>query len=112
LVDSEIPDTELKTGLRLGAPTSDPGVSSGYRPNLSDLLKQKHAETASRLAGRLIWILAGTILLHYVSVIVLIYLKRDDAIKELADILHAWLPVLAGLAGGAATYYFTRDKEF
>lgn len=37
-------------------------------------------------------------------------LKRDDAIKLLEDAFHSWLPVLAGLAGGAATYYFTKEK--
>src|SRR5437870_463420 len=101
------PNVELAAGLHLGEQAE--GQPAGYQPNISDLLKQRHAETASKLAGSLVAVLTGSIALHYACVMILILCKRDDAVKTLEDIFHSWLPVLAGLAGGAATYYFTRE---
>jgi hypothetical protein len=54
--------------------------------------------------------LAGTVLLHYLCVMILIFTGRADAIKNLEDFYHSWLPVLAGLAGSVVTYYFTRER--
>jgi hypothetical protein len=98
------------------------GLPSGVLPQIttqggvlplssSDFLKKTHADTAKTLSFWLVGILAGTVLLHYVCVMILVLLKRDYAVSVIEDILHVWLPVLAGLAGSAATYYFTRDKS-
>jgi len=80
-------------------------------PDLAHILKKAHAETAKTLSYWLVGILAGTVLLHYACVMVLVLLKRDYAVTVIEDVLHVWLPVLAGLAGSAATYYFTRESK-
>lgn len=83
----------------------------GYQPpNLADILKQRHAATASKLAIWVLGILAASIALHYGCLLLLIFKNRSDGIPVLADIFHAWLPVVSGLTGAAATYYFTKDK--
>jgi hypothetical protein len=84
--------------------------SGAFPPSFSDILKKTHAETAKTLSYWLVGILAGTVLLHYICVMLLIAFSKDYELPIVEDILHVWLPVLAGLAGSAATYYFTRDK--
>lgn len=79
--------------------------------NSSDILKKAHADTAKTLSFWLLGILAGTVVLHYVCVMTLVLLGKDYELPIVADILHLWLPVLAGLAGSAATYYFTRERS-
>jgi hypothetical protein len=83
----------------------------GYQPPVSDLLKQKHAQTTSKLAGWLLGMPGGTVVIHYICIMILILLKRDESAKVLEDFYHSWLPVLSGLAGSAATYYFTRNGK-
>src|SRR6267378_985966 len=61
---------------------------SGYQPNISDLLKQRHAQTTSRLAGWLLGMLGGTVVVHYVCIMILILLKRDESTKVLEDFYH------------------------
>jgi hypothetical protein len=99
---------DAQTGLSLEVPSSPPDLKTGFQPPASaDILKQRHAETASRLSKWLLIILAGGIALQYVCVMVLIWFKRDDGAKVVEDLFHSWLPVVSGLAGGAVTYYFT-----
>jgi hypothetical protein len=104
------PNPETKTGFRLEGPPPSEELRTGYQPppNISDFLRKHHAETANKLAVWLLAILGGSVLLHYTCVMILILCKRDDATKVLEDLFHSWLPVLAGLAGSAATYYFTK----
>jgi len=97
-------------------PQLPPDLPGGWPPgpsvsSVADAVKKQHADTASKLAGRLIWILAGGIVLHYLCVTVLSWLKHDDAVKVIEDAYHQWLPTVAGLAGGAVTYYFTREGK-
>jgi hypothetical protein len=80
-------------------------------PSYADILKKTHVETAKTLSFWLVGILAGTVLLHYGCVMTLVLLGKDYELPIIEDVLHAWLPVLAGLAGSAATYYFTRDRS-
>jgi hypothetical protein len=83
--------------------------TSGYKPESSvdDAIRKSHAETARTLAVWFIGILCGSVLVHYICLMFLIFYGRDYGVKVLEDLFHAWLPVLAGLAGSAATYYFT-----
>lgn len=90
------------------APIAPGGLAA---PTLSDSLKKTHVETAKTLSFWLIAILAGTIVVHYVCVMILILLRREYGVSILEDVLHVWLPVLSGLAGAAVTYYFTRDRS-
>lgn len=87
-----------------------PVQQGGYQANLNDLLKERHAHTASKLAAWVIGIMAFSIILHYGCVLLLVFTKRTDGITVLSDIFHSWLPVVSGLAGAAATYYFTKEK--
>ncbi len=98
------------------------GIASGVLPQIkeqpgvlplssADILKKGHAETAKTLSFWLVGILAGSVVLHYVCVMILLLLKRDYAVTALEDVIHVWLPVLAGLAGSAVTFYFTRDSK-
>jgi hypothetical protein len=101
------PNPETSTGFRFEGPLPDVNLKTGYQPDRSQL----HAKTASKLAGWLVGILTGSIVMHYVCIMILIFLKRDDGVKVLQDALHSWLPVLSGLAGGAATYYFSKEPK-
>ncbi len=111
LAGPDNPNPEPNTGLRLEGLPRPVESQTGYQPNSADLLKQRHAETASKLARWLVAILTGSIVLQYGCTMALIILKRNDDLKALGDVFHSWLPVLAGLAGAAATYYFTKEGK-
>lgn len=73
--------------------------------------KEKHqADTARKLAYWLVAVLGGSIALHYVTVLTLELNGHHGAVESLEKIYNSWLPVISGLVGGAATYYFTKDK--
>jgi hypothetical protein len=80
-------------------------------PSVADVLKQRQAETASKLAAWLLGILAGGLILHYTCVMILIWFKKDEGIKVIEDAFHSWLPFVAGLAGAAVAYYFTKESK-
>ncbi len=98
------------TGL-LPQATPSSTVQPGYQPVTSELLKQRHAETANKLVFWLLGILVGFVVLHYGCLLLFVFYKRDDGIKILEDVFHSWLPVMAGLLGAAATFYFTKDGK-
>jgi len=101
-----------QTGFRPEIPPLPPDQRTGFQPPASaDLLKQRHAEMAGKLSKWLVIILTIGIVLHYGCLMALILLKRDDGAKVLEDVFHSWLPVVSGLAGGAATYYFTKNER-
>jgi len=66
-------------------------------------------KTASLLAVAVIGLLGGSIALHYIAIMIF----GADQVRQqaLSSLFNSWLPVIAGLAGSAATYYFTRDKK-
>ncbi|MGH9644354.1 MAG: hypothetical protein ACRD3Q_18280 [Terriglobales bacterium] len=91
-------------------PSDLPQLQRGYQPiGIDEFERHQHATTGTRLAGWLLVILAVGIALHYTCLMILILFKREDAVKILEDVLHSWLPVVSGLAGGAVTYYFTKQ---
>jgi hypothetical protein len=67
-------------------------------------------KTASRIAMALLVIFASAMAIHYVSVLSLIWGDKESAIDVINRQFTTWLPVLSGLVGSAATYYFTKDK--
>ena len=111
MTPSDDPDSNPQAGFRPEVPPPPPEQQTGFQPNLSDLLKKQHAETARTLAKWLVGILAFSIILQYVSVVLLVLLRRDDGLKVLEELFHSWLPVVSGLASAAATYYFTREES-
>jgi hypothetical protein len=68
------------------------------------------AETARRLAEMLLWILAGSVIFHYVMTAVILECGKESTVENLSKIFNVWLPVISGLMGSAATYYFTKEK--
>lgn len=73
--------------------------------------KKHRAETARYLAYGLVGILALTILIQYGMTVVLICQNRESGVATLEKLFSTLLPVLSGLVSGAATYYFTREKD-
>lgn len=72
--------------------------------------KRHRAVTARVLSYVLVCILAGTILLQYGLTFWLVLIGRDNGIAALDKLFNALLPVLAGLVGGAVTFYFSKEK--
>lgn len=75
--------------------------------------QQRHeADTARNLAYLLVSILGGYVIIHYLSVILIVAQGWNDGdVSTLQDIFNASLPVLAGLAGSAVTYFFTKRSR-
>jgi hypothetical protein len=73
--------------------------------------KKHRAETARSLAYGLVGILAFTILIQYGMTVLLICQNRESGVATLEKLFSTLLPVLSGLVSGAATYYFTREKN-
>lgn len=71
----------------------------------------KHrAETARSLATWLVFLLGGSLALHYLLTAVLAFGGKETALEHLSSIFNAWLPAITGLVGAATTYYFTRER--
>ena len=88
-------------------------LEGGFVRPLDDYFVEQHhrANTARRLAYSLVWILGGTILVHYSSVLILELKGRTEAVEGLARIFNVWLPVISSLVSAAVTYYFTRREN-
>jgi hypothetical protein len=69
------------------------------------------AETARWLAISLIVMLGLSFFAHYGVTAYFIAKGKTDAVEGLSRAFNVWLPVISSLAGAAATYYFTREKE-
>jgi hypothetical protein len=102
--DNQLPNTEIPGDVDAGFVHDLDQDSIGFEP-------QKHrAKTASYLAFILVAILALTLLLHYVSTLILCCYGQIETAKSLGQIFDKWLPVITGFVGGAVTYYFTKEK--
>lgn len=74
--------------------------------------EQKHrAETSRKMAFLLVWIMAISVGLHFVTTAVFSACGNSEAIEGLAKIFNMWLPVISGLVSSAATYYFTKENS-
>ncbi len=69
------------------------------------------AKTASCLAYILVGILVLTLILHYISTLILSCKGQAESVQVLGEVFDKWLPVITGFVGGAVTYYFTREKS-
>jgi hypothetical protein len=105
--------TDPVTNPATNADPEEQPIEAGEVGELRELTfeeKKHRAETARSLALWLVWILAGSVGLHYVLTVVLLIWAKDGATKELSSIFNAWLPAISSLVSAAATYYFTREK--
>ncbi len=100
----EIPDKEIQS--------DDDSVIeiTGFDRKAEYAIQKQEADTTRRLAFLSVLMLGGYLLLHYIATIVIGIWGPDSLLTPLKDIFSAALPVLSGLAGSAATYFFTRNK--
>jgi hypothetical protein len=47
---------------------------------------------------------------HFVSIICLAH-NKPNSVEEVTRVFSTWVPVLAGLFGSAATFYFTQGRK-
>jgi len=72
---------------------------------------QKHkAETARKLAFLFASMLGVSAIIHYFATWFVMEWGSIETADKLARIFNMWLPVISGFVGGAATYYFTKEK--
>ncbi|MBI4776964.1 MAG: hypothetical protein HY788_22750 [Deltaproteobacteria bacterium] len=96
------------------ASESEEVIEAGDVQGLEDELpfhEAKHrAETSRLLAVMFAWILSLSMLIHYGVTAVVMWYGKESMAETLAKIFNIWLPVISGLMGSAATYYFTKEK--
>ena len=89
-------------------------IEGGTVEALEDLEfhEEKHrAETARKMAFLLVWIMAFSVGVHFVTTAVFSAYGNAAATEGLAKIFNMWLPVISGLVSSAATYYFTKENQ-
>ena len=70
-------------------------IEAGEVGELRDITfeeKKHRAETARSLASLLVWILGGSVALHYLMTVVLVIAGKEEASKNLGTIFNAWRP--------------------
>ena len=98
----------------LATKNDDQPIEGGEVGELRELRfhEAKHrAETARSLAKYLVFILGGSVALHYLLTAALAFAGKEEATKNLNSIFNAWLPAISSLVSAAATYYFTKEKQ-
>ncbi len=102
----EIPDREIQS--------DDDSVIEitglDQKAEYEQAIQKQEADTTRRLAFLSVLMLGGYLLLHYIATIIIGIWGPDSLLIPLKDIFSTALPVLSGLAGSAATYFFTRSK--
>jgi len=84
------------------------GNITGLDEPLSFNQARHEANTARTLSYLLVAVLAGYFVLHYAATFAAALWLEPEAQEIFQNIYNAGLPVLSGLAGSAATYFFTR----
>lgn len=94
-------------------PAADTGVTYLPKPSQRPPFDvQQHKAVVSRtLAYLLVGILGASILAQYATLHLLVWHSRFDAIPTFEHLFNAWLPVIAGLASSAVTYYLTKEDK-
>ena len=74
-------------------------------------LKKHTIEVARRsIAGWLIWVFVAVVAGQYALVTWFTFADNADGLIQIEKVFNAVLPVVSGLVGAAATYYFTRER--
>jgi len=84
------------------------GDITGLDEPLSFNQARHEANTARTLSYLLVAVLAGYFVLHYAATFAAAMWLDPEAQETFQNVYNAGLPVLSGLAGSAATYFFTR----
>jgi len=72
--------------------------------------EEYHAKATKHLALLLFWALFLMFATHFVSVMCLAH-NRPNSVEEVTRVFSTWVPVIAGLFGAAATFYFTQGRR-
>jgi hypothetical protein len=72
--------------------------------------EEYHAKATKQLALLLFWALSLIVSAHFVTVLCLAH-NRANSIEEVTRVFSTWVPVIAGLFGAAATFYFTQGRK-
>jgi hypothetical protein len=102
-----------RRGNEIDSATRPNDIEGGYVRPLDDdyfVEKEHRADTSRRLAYSLVTILGGTVVVHYVTILILELKGRSGAVESLDHIFNIWLPVIASLVSSTVTYYFTRER--
>jgi hypothetical protein len=89
-------------------------IEGGYVAPFEELAfdeGQHRAETARKMAFLLVWIMAISVGIHFLTTAALAAAANKEAVESLATIFSMWLPVISGLVSSAATYYFTKENQ-
>jgi hypothetical protein len=108
--DTAAPVADSRVLLPAELPSADKGVTVSPPKNPFDAAEHS-ALTAQKVAYRLIWMLAASVVAQYVALGVLVWRSKGESIPVFEHLFNAWLPVIAGLASSAVTYYLTKDKK-
>ena len=73
--------------------------------------RRHRAETARKMSFLLVWIMAVSVGLHFLTTAIFAAYGNTEAIGGLEKIFNMWLPVISGLVSSAATYYFTKENS-
>ena len=87
------------------------GAISGLDQDLPWRAEKHHAQTASKLAFILVWVLVISFVAHYIAIGILSWKGKSDSVELLSSLFGIWLPVISGFVGGAVTYYFTKERK-
>lgn len=97
-----------------GGAITGPVLVGGTVERLEDIevrSRRVRETTARAIALTLVWVLAGSALVHYIGVFILVLADKAPAVEELNRFFNAWLPVISGLVASAITYYFTKERS-
>lgn len=102
-------------GPQAGSVDSDQDLRTSLpvvlRPVKSSDAGQYHLQTVRRVAYSLLALLALTILVHYAVTVYVVIWGEKDNMDRIDQVFNVILPVVSGLAGSAATYFFTEPRR-
>jgi len=82
-----------------------------YPPSNIDPTVERASQTARLIAITLLIMLGATFALNIVTLIVLTWKNRLDAIPSFERMFAIWMPLLSGLVGSAVGFYLTKEKK-
>jgi hypothetical protein len=103
-------EPEIDQGQSVSEVPVEGGAVEKPRPHPFDP-REHHARTASKITYVLLTMTAGTVLIHYSSLIVTHFLDRADLAEALSEVFRVWIPLLSGFLGSALAYYFAQRER-
>lgn len=103
--DEQVIESAEITGLREG------GEITGLNEDKFDYIDRHKADTARWLAYALVIALAGSFVIHYITMALLAAQNKTAALEVVERAFSAWLPIISGLTGAAVTYFFTKERN-